>query len=67
MQYVTYCRTCNAITGHQTQFLKSECLKCHTQKRTPIIRWVALIGFILISAIVAFWFSITMLYAMMGW
>jgi hypothetical protein len=67
MKYVQYCKVCDMITGHDAKMFKSSCMKCHTEKKTPIVRWLA--GVLLIGSISAFlfWSTIVSLRLILGW
>ena len=65
MYYPTYCKTCDAVTGHHPHGFESTCLKCNTVKPLPLIRWVA--GILLIGGVTLFifWITITAVLALL--
>jgi hypothetical protein len=59
MIFPFYCKTCDAITGHEIRLFKSPCKKCGTYIKTPIVRWaVGVIGVVGLTAFLV-WIIIT--------
>ena len=59
MKYITYCKICDSVTGHEIRGFHSSCMKCGTDKKTPLIRWVAGVALILFVTAVMLWFMIS--------
>lgn len=59
MNFPFYCKTCDAITGHEIRLFKSPCVKCHTEIKTPVLRWaIGIAGVVGLTAFLV-WIIIT--------
>lgn len=62
MHYPLYCITCDQLTGHIIHPLKSNCLKCGADRKTPIVKWIlGILFFVGTSALLIWWIVSTIL------
>ncbi len=55
MNHPQYCAKCDAITGHDTDWRHSVCMKCKGVTKTPLLKWTAGVLFLLGIASVSVW------------
>lgn len=55
MHYITYCKDCEAITGHEATLRTLTCKKCGKITKAPVLRWGAGIALIAGLTITSIW------------